>query len=104
MDGDTLRVMTRHQPLKASGAHISVVAHITEEELGRELTDTDTLNGFANRFLWVVVRRSKRLPFGGQFQREDIAPITLTSSVRGCSPRRPRRDERRRPPLVGVGI
>jgi hypothetical protein len=75
-DGDTLRVMTRHQPLKASGAHISVVAHITEEELSRELTDTDTLNGFANRFLWVVVRRSKRLPFGGQFQREDIAPIT----------------------------
>jgi hypothetical protein len=75
-DGDTLRVMTRHQPLKASGAHISIVAHITEEELGRELTDTDTLNGFANRFLWIVVRRSKRLPFGGQFHQEDIAPIT----------------------------
>jgi hypothetical protein len=86
-DGATLRVMTRKQPLKADGAHISVVAHITEDELARELSDTDTLNGFANRFLWAAVRRSKRLPFGGEFHREDIAPITRALRVAAESAR-----------------
>jgi hypothetical protein len=33
--------------------------------LRAELTATDSANGFANRFLFVAVRRSKLLPFGG---------------------------------------
>jgi hypothetical protein len=64
-DSGNLRVVTRKNPLRASGAHISVVAHITVEELRRRLTDTEMANGFANRFLFVAVRRSKLLPRGG---------------------------------------
>jgi hypothetical protein len=64
-DSGTLRVVTRKNPLRASGAHISVVAHITVEELVRRLTSTEMANGFANRFLFVAVRRSKLLPRGG---------------------------------------
>jgi 5S rRNA maturation endonuclease (ribonuclease M5) len=60
-DTGTLRVMTK-TPLRATGAHVSVISHITVEELRRELDETSLANGFANRFLWLSVRRSKLLP------------------------------------------
>jgi hypothetical protein len=41
--------------------HLGVSAHITLDELRRALTSTQAANGFANRFLWVCVRRSKLL-------------------------------------------
>jgi len=75
-DSGSLRVATRTAPLAAKGAHISMIAHITEDELTRELGNTDVLNGFANRFLWVCVRRSRVLPLGGRFDDVNIAPLT----------------------------
>lgn len=63
-DSDRLRVMTKN-PIKASGAQISIIGHITKDELARNLDETDTANGFANRFLWIFTRRSKYLPEGG---------------------------------------
>jgi hypothetical protein len=64
-DGERLRVLTRKEPLDAEGVSLSVVAHITPEELLNSLTATDKANGFGNRFLLVLVRRSKLLPEGG---------------------------------------
>jgi hypothetical protein len=65
-DGSKLSTMTRGSPsLSATGAHISIIGHITVEELRARLTRTDTANGFANRFLFMLVKRSKVLPFGG---------------------------------------
>jgi len=62
-DGRPLGNMTKQTPLKATGAHISIVAHITNEELQREIRDTaEMFNGFANRFLWCFSSRSKMLP------------------------------------------
>ena len=65
-DTGSLRVMTRTRPLEATGAHISVIGHITRFELEQVLTRVDCANGFANRFLWVCVRRARFLPEGGQ--------------------------------------
>lgn len=65
-DSGDLRVLTKNSPAKATGAHISIAAHITCEELLRHLTETETANGFGNRFLWLCARRSKMLPFGGK--------------------------------------
>ena len=45
--------------------NLSVIAHVTPEELLNNLTATDRANGFANRFLILLVRRSKFLPEGG---------------------------------------
>lgn len=45
---------------------MSFIAHITAIELTRLLSQTDAANGLANRFLWICVRRSKELPFGGK--------------------------------------
>jgi len=63
-DRGSIRTLTK-TPLRATGAHISIIGHITTHELLRHLTDTEATNGFANRFLWACVRRSKSLPFGG---------------------------------------
>ena len=64
-DTGNLRTLTKSDPITATGAHICITGHITDDELRAELTGTDTANGFANRFLFVAVRRSKLLPFGG---------------------------------------
>jgi hypothetical protein len=64
-DGAPLRILTKNAPAFATGAHISIVGHITREELLSRLTATEMANGFANRFLWLCVNRSKILPDGG---------------------------------------
>jgi hypothetical protein len=74
-DGDLLQVMTRNSPSKATGSHVSILGHITREELLRHLNETETANGFANRFLWLMVRRSKELPFGGSWDAVDRGPL-----------------------------
>src|SRR5262249_31624279 len=74
-DGRKLETLTRTSALKATGAHISIVGHITEDELRARLTSTDIANGFANRFLFVSVRRSKLLPHGGNLDEVEIAGL-----------------------------
>jgi hypothetical protein len=75
-DTGELRVLTKNSPAQATAAHISIIGHITRDELLRFLTSTDTANGFANRFLWICSRRSKSLPEGGNIQSVDFAPLT----------------------------
>jgi len=58
-DGSRLAPMTKHNPIEATGAHISIIGHITKDELLRHLSDTEQANGFANRFIWLVLERSK---------------------------------------------
>jgi hypothetical protein len=65
-DSGILRTLAKNSPAKATDAHLSIIGHITETELHRSLTEIDGFNGFANRFLWVAVRRSKLLPDGGR--------------------------------------
>ena len=58
-DHGNLNPLTKSNPIKATGAHISIVGHITKEELLRYLNETEQANGFANRFIWLMVYRSK---------------------------------------------
>jgi hypothetical protein len=60
-----LRTMVKNSPARASDAHISIIGHITVEELTRYLSTTEAASGFGNRFLWACVKRSKLLPEGG---------------------------------------
>jgi hypothetical protein len=64
-DGLDLRTLVKNSPARATGAHVSLIGHITADELRRYLTATETANGFGNRHLWVCAERSKRLPEGG---------------------------------------
>jgi hypothetical protein len=61
-DGDNLSPMTKNNKISATGAHLSIVGHITREELLRYLTETERANGFANRLVFLLVRRSKCIP------------------------------------------
>ena len=74
-DTGNLRVLTKNSPAQATDAHISIIGHITRDELRRKMDTTEAGNGFANRFLWGCVRRSKSLPFGGKLHTVDFAPI-----------------------------
>lgn len=72
-DHGNIATLTRLNPIKATNAHISIVAHCTPEELRNCITEVDLLNGFANRFLWACSRRSKLLPRGGNLKDSDLA-------------------------------
>ena len=65
-DGLKLSALTKTDSVTATGAHICIIGHITADELRAELTATDSANGFANRFLFMCARRSKKLPHGGK--------------------------------------
>ncbi len=75
-DGGRLQVMTKQFPETATGAHISVIGHVTANELRAELTRTDAGNGFANRILWACARRSKMLPDGGQVPKAELTRLS----------------------------
>ncbi len=71
-DCGELRVLTKNSPTQATGAHISIICHITKAELLKNFDPIHSANGFGNRFLWCCVRRTKELPEGGKGQRTDL--------------------------------
>jgi len=74
-DSGNLRTLVKHDPQRATGAHISLIGHITRLELLRYLSDTESHNGFANRLLWLCIKRSKFLPEGGCLPEEKIVEL-----------------------------
>lgn len=74
-DGKPLRITTKHDPLRVTDHLISVIGHITNEELQQKLTTVDVANGLANRFLFVHAERSKLLPSGGHLRVEDLSDL-----------------------------
>lgn len=64
-DADTLQTVTRAAPMRASKPHVSLLGHITRQELVSRIRDVDAFDGFSNRILWVAVGRSKCLSEGG---------------------------------------
>jgi hypothetical protein len=75
-DRGDLATMTKNNQARATGAHISIVGHITADELRRDLDRTSMANGYANRFLFVCVRRGNVLPFGGALDEETISELS----------------------------
>ena len=74
-DGADLAILTRKQPLRATNASVAILGHVTGEELRRRLDQTEIANGLANRFLFVWVDRSKRLPNGGRVPLDEIEAL-----------------------------
>lgn len=61
MDDLEINRSTKKNTLRVNGVHVSIITHITQGELLRALDASQNSNGFANRFLWLKVRRSKSL-------------------------------------------
>lgn len=95
-DSGTLRTMVKRDPLCVYDAHISIIGHITAEELVRYLTATEAANGFANRFLWAISDRSKCLPEGGalpEAKLDDLAEQLRPAIAFGHTTRLLQRDK-----------
>ena len=93
-DGERLRTLTRKDALDAENVNLSFIAQITPDELLNSLTATDRVNGFANRFLIVLVKRSKELPEGGGEPDLNSIITQLRCAVKAASGRgRIRRNE-----------
>ncbi len=75
-DQGDLAVLSKGSPDRATSAHVSIVGHITKHELLELMSQTDAVNGFGNRFLWLCVKRSKFLPDGGQIDTEVLNTFT----------------------------
>jgi hypothetical protein len=67
-DGVPFGTLTKHAPEQASKTHVSLIGHITADELVRCVSATDVNNGLLNRFLLAAVRRANLLPFGGDLE------------------------------------
>jgi hypothetical protein len=74
-DDGALQTLTKNSPMRATSAHVSIVGHITKAELLRHFTETEAANGFANRFIWLLVKRSRILPFGGEWFKVDATAL-----------------------------
>jgi hypothetical protein len=75
-DRDYISSSPKNNAVRSTGAHVSMIGHITAEELHSLLTRTDASNGFANRFLWLCARRSQYLPHGGRLFDENFTDVT----------------------------
>ena len=74
-DSGRLQNLTRKEPLIAKGCHVSIIGHITADELRAKLSSIDLAGGLYNRFNSIVVQRRQRLPHGGALTDADLAPI-----------------------------
>jgi hypothetical protein len=83
-DGHSLRTMTKGAPETATDPHVSVVAHITRDELRRYLDSTEAANGLANRFVWCCVQRQRELPDGGDLPDLDPYRARLADVAEWC--------------------
>lgn len=89
-DRGDLATLVKNSPARATGAHISIVGHITDDELRATLDHISIANGYANRFMWLMVRRARVLPFGGDLDlrvvddlgRRTGAAITVARDIR----------------------
>jgi hypothetical protein len=72
---DVIESLTKHSPTKATNPYMSIIGHITITELVNYLDQTEILNGYANRFLYACVKRSKLLPHGGALSTETIIKL-----------------------------
>jgi hypothetical protein len=63
-DSGHLEKRTLRDTMEATDVHLSIIGHITPDELRRKLTETERANGFGNRFLFAMVTRSQLKPRG----------------------------------------
>ncbi len=86
-----LHVTNKNDPEQASGPHVSLIGHITLNELRKKLDQIDCSNGFANRIMWLVVNRAKVIacppPIDWQRHRSIVERLRNIKAASGASGR-----------------
>lgn len=60
-------------------AHISILTHITMQELAVCLGEVQAVNGFGNRFLWICACRAKLVPLPTRMPDAELARCSANS-------------------------
>ena len=79
-DTGNLEPLTKSSKIKATGAHIGILGHITIHELNGLLQECQIHNGLINRFLWFCSKRQKICPFPVPIPDEKI--LIFQSEIR----------------------
>ena len=74
-DKGTAQSMTKNSPLKTTDAHVSIIGHITQTELLLTMSEVESANGYANRFIFFCVQRARFLPFGGDIPAANLGRL-----------------------------
>jgi hypothetical protein len=70
---ERIQSLTKNSPASVTKPMVSIVSHITIEELRESLDRTAMANGYANRFLFACVRRGQLLPHGGNSDDDAVS-------------------------------
>jgi hypothetical protein len=70
-----IKPATKHNKTKVTEPYVSIMAHITIDELKHELDSNSATNGFGKGFLYVLSRRENILPEGGWFDAGTTAKL-----------------------------
>jgi hypothetical protein len=76
-----LSTRTKQKPSLATEPLISVVGHITLDELRQRLDKLSITDGFGNRFLYSCVDRSKLLSLGGNFDPTMVSELGMKTRM-----------------------
>ena len=83
---ECLQSLTKAVKGQSTGAHVSLIGHVTREELLQNFASVEILNGLGNRILWVCVRKSKDLPEGGRMPDLSELAEKVSAALRFASP------------------
>ena len=84
-DGKTLRTLAKNTPRTATDPHLSIIGHVTRQELMRSVREGDIFGGLFNRFIFVLSERARLLPHGGDL--DDLRGILEPIKARVSSAR-----------------
>lgn len=68
--------VVKNNPVTTTNAHVCFVGHVTYDELLKEMGATEYSNGFANRLLWLCVRRPKIIAIPRKMTEERMTAYT----------------------------
>ncbi len=74
-DSGNIAPLIKNRKISTTRAHIGWVSHITIAELTSKLSESEALNGFGNRILWVCAKRPKLVPLPSPIPPEKMNRI-----------------------------
>jgi len=80
-DGKTLRTMAKNNARIATDPHLSIIGHVTRQELLRAMREADVYGGLFNRFIFILSDRARELPHGGNLDDLGAMPQLVRKRV-----------------------
>jgi hypothetical protein len=80
-DGKSLRTMAKNCARTATNPHLSIVGHVTRQELVKVARESDIFGGTFNRFIFLLSERARLLPHGGNLDDLGTVPARIADVI-----------------------